>query len=253
VKNIFTFAYRALLKSIHNPESFMDITIMPIMFTLMFVYLFGGAISGSTSDYLPILIPGILIMTFVTSSGTSGTQIREDIEKSTTNRFKSMPIARIAPIAGALIADLVRFAVAGTVVFVMGYLVGFRPEGGVLAVVACILFAMMVGWCISWGFTYVSLSVKSVSTSSTAAMLIMFPLTFLSNAFVPTETMPHALQFFVNDINPLTKVISSGREMLNSGTFGSDIWYVLLCVLVILLIFIPLTVNKYSKETKIKS
>jgi ABC-2 type transport system permease protein len=108
IKNSFTLAYRAVLKMLHNPESFMDVTIMPIIFTLLFSTIFGGAISGSVKNYLPIMVPGILLMVFMTSSSGAGTQLREDMDKGITNRFKSMPIARIAPLAGILIADLIR-------------------------------------------------------------------------------------------------------------------------------------------------
>lgn len=246
VKNTFTFAYRTLLKIIHNPESLLDVTLMPILFTLMFTYLFGGAVSGDITSYLPIIIPGILIQTCVTSCGNAGTQLREDTDKSISNRFKSMPIARISPLAGVLTADLVRYVIAGAIVFIVGAMIGYRP--GLLSVIASIGFVTFVGWCLSWLFAFVAMTAKSVSSASLYAMLIMFPLTFLSNAFVPTETMPKALQIFAENINPVSKAITALREILGAGTIGTDFWLALAGSLVILVVFVPLTLWAYRRN-----
>ncbi len=246
LKNTFTFAYRTLLKILHNPESLLDVTLMPILFTLMFTYLFGGAISGDITNYLPIIIPGILIQTCVTSCGNAGTQLREDTDKSISNRFKSMPIARISPLAGVLTADLVRYAIAGAVVFIVGAIIGYRP--GFLSVIACIGFITFVGWCLSWLFAFVSMTAKSVSSASMYAMLIMFPLTFLSNAFVPTETMPKVLRIFAEYINPVSKAITAVREILGNGTIGADFWLALAGSLLILVVFVPLTLWTYKRN-----
>lgn len=246
LKNTFTFAYRALLKVIHNPESLLDVTLMPILFTLMFTYLFGGAISGGITSYLPIIIPGILIQTCVTSCGNAGTQLREDTDKSISNRFKSMPIARISPLAGVLTADLLRYAIAGAIVFIVGAVIGYRP--GFLNVVACIGFVMFVGWCLSWLFAFVAMTAKSVSSASMYAMLIMFPLTFLSNAFVPTKTMPAVLRIFADYINPVSRAITAVREILGNGAIGADFWLALAGSLAILVVFVPLTLWTYMRN-----
>ena len=246
LKNTFTFAYRALLKVIHNPESLLDVTLMPILFTLMFTYLFGGAISGGITSYLPIIIPGILIQTCVTSCGNAGTQLREDTDKSISNRFKSMPIARISPLAGVLTADLLRYAIAGAIVFIVGAVIGYRP--GFLNVVACIGFVMFVGWCLSWLFAFVAMTAKSVSSASMYAMLIMFPLTFLSNVFVPTDTMPKVLRIFAEYINPVSRAITAVREILGNGAIGADFWYALAGSLAILVVFVPLTLWTYMRN-----
>jgi len=246
VKNTFTFAYRTLLKVAHNPESLLDVTLMPILLTLMFTYLFGGAISGDVISYLPIIIPGILIQTCVTSCGNAGTQLREDTDKSISNRFKSMPISRISPLAGVLTADLLRYAMAGAIVFIVGAIIGYRPA--FLNVVACIGFIMFIGWCLSWLFAFVAMTAKSVSSASMYAMLIMFPLTFLSNAFVPTGTMPQVLRIFAEYINPVSKAITAVREILGNGAIGADFWLALLGSLVILVVFVPLTLWTYKRN-----
>ncbi|GHU63115.1 transport permease protein [Clostridia bacterium] len=248
LQNIFTFAYRTLIKTIRNPETLMDVTIMPIMFTLVFTFLFGSSVSGSVSEYLPIIIPGILIQTFLTSCSAVGVQMREDMEKSITNRFKSMPIARIAPLAGALVADILRFTIAGIVIFTMGEILGYRPEAGILAVAASILFMTLIAWCLSWLFSFVALSVRSVTAASTTGMLIMFPLCFLSNAFVPVEALPGALKFFAEHINPVSKAVSAVRQILSSGTVGIDFWMALASIFVVLVIFVPLTLKVYMRK-----
>lgn len=246
IGNTLTFAHRTFLKIAHNPESLLDVTLMPVIFTLMFTYLFGGAISGNIADYLPIIIPGILIQTCVTSCGNAGTQLREDTDKSISNRFKSMPIARISPLAGVLTADLVRYAIAGAVVFIVGAVIGYRP--GLVSVVACIGFVTFVGWCLSWLFAFVAMTARSVSSASMYAMLIMFPLTFLSNAFVPTETMPKAIRIFAQYINPVSKAIAAVREILDNGAIGADFWLAFAGSLVILAVFVPLTLWTYRRN-----
>jgi ABC-2 type transport system permease protein len=248
IQNTLTFAYRTLIKALRNPESFMDVTLMPIMFTLVFTFLFGNSVSGSIAGYLPIIIPGILIQTFVTSCSAVGVQMREDMDKSITNRFKSMPVARIAPLAGALVADLVRFAIAGIVIFTMGLILGYRPESGILGVIAVIAFMMLIAWCLSWVFAFVAMSVRSTTAASTAGMLIMFPLTFLSNAFVPSEALPGALRFFADHINPLSKAVNAVRQILSAGTVGSEFWLALISSFVLLVVFIPLTIKVYTKK-----
>lgn len=245
-KESLIFAKRALIKMCRTPEQLIDITLMPIMFTLVFTFVFGGAIAGNWLDYLPIIIPGILVQTFVTSCGVSASQIREDMDKATTKRFKAMPISRVAPVAGILIADLPRFAVAGTVVFLLGVILGFRA--GFFAIVFSILFMMLVGWCLSWLFAWVGLKAKSAGAAQAISMLIMFPLTFFSNALVTSEAMPKPLAFFVDNINPISKAVSAVREMLMFGTLGADFGWAVLGSCVILALFIPMAISAYKKR-----
>lgn len=248
VKNTFTFAYRAFLKMLHDPETFFFTAIMPVIFTLLFSFLFGGAIAGSVINYLPIIIPGILLLSFVVSSSTAGAQLRDDMDKSTTNRFKSMPIARISPIAGMLIADFIRFTMTGVIVFVVGFIIGYRPEAGLMGILAAVLFMMIIAWCISWIFAFVCMSVNSPATGSGTSMMIMYPMVFLSNALVPTSTLPSGLSFFANHINPLSKAVSAIREILTFGTVGTDFWLAIIGALVILAIFIPLSLWVYTRK-----
>jgi daunorubicin/doxorubicin transport system permease protein len=247
VRNSFTMAYRGLLKIKRTPEQLIDVTVQPILFTLMFTYLFGGAIAGNVQNYLPLLIPGILVQTVITTSVVTGVQLREDMDKGVFDRFKSLPIARISPLAGALLADTIRYAIATTLTFVMGYIMGYRPGGGLWSVVLAALLVIACSWAISWIFAFFGVIARSASSVQGISFLILFPLTFLSNAFVPVDTMPGWLQGFVN-VNPVSHLITAVRELTNNGAVTGDLWLALLGSAVVVAIFAPLTVRAYMRK-----
>jgi ABC-2 type transport system permease protein len=247
IRNSLTMAYRGILKIRRNPEQLFDVTLQPILFTLMFTYLFGGAIAGNVASYLPIIIPGILIQTVITTSVVTGVQLREDMDKGVFNRFKSLPIARIAPLAGALIADMVRYGIAITLTFTMGYIMGYRPGAGMGGVLAGSLLVLMFSWCISWIFAFFGVIARTASSVQGISLLILFPLTFLSNAFVPVNTLPGWLQWFVG-INPLSHLITAVRDLANTGIIGVDFWYSLLGAVIVVALFAPLTVRAYMRK-----
>jgi len=248
VKNSFTMAYRGLLKIKRTPEQLFDVTLQPIIFTLMFTYIFGGAISGDVKSYLPVIIPGILVQTVITTSIVTGVQLREDMDKGVFDRFKSLPIARIAPLAGALLADTIRYTIATVLTFTMGYIMGYRPEGGLGYVVLAGLLVIVCSWAISWIFAFFGVIARTASSVQGISMLALFPLTFLSNAFVPVDTMPNWLQWFVK-INPISHLITAVRNLTNTGTAGSDLIISLIGAAVIVAIFAPLTVKAYMRRT----
>ncbi len=157
---------------------------MPVLFTVMFGFMFAGAISGSQARYLPILIPGIIAMTTITASVGAGIQLREDMDKGVFDRFRSLPIARIAPLAGPMTADLARYAIATSVTLTVGVLMGYRPGGGVPGAAAGMILAVVTGWSIAWIFMWIGTLAKSAGAVQGLSMLIMFPLAFLSNAFL---------------------------------------------------------------------
>jgi ABC-2 type transport system permease protein len=247
VANSFTMAYRGLLKIRRTPEQLVDVTLQPIIFTLMFAYLFGGAIAGNVEAYLPTLIPGILVQTVITTSVVTGVQLREDMDKGVFDRFKSMPIARIAPLAGALLADTVRYAIATTLTFVMGFVIGYRPAGGFWFVVLAGLLVIVCAWSISWIFAFLGVIARSASSVQGISFLVLFPLTFLSNAYVPVKTLPTWLQWFVN-VNPISHLVTAVRDLANSSSFGVDGWIALLGAAIIVAIFAPLTVRAYMRK-----
>jgi ABC-2 type transport system permease protein len=247
VRNSLTMAYRGLLKVRRTPEQLIDVTLQPVIFTVMFTYLFGGAISGDVASYLPVIIPGILVQTVITGSVTTGVQLREDMDKGVFDRFKSLPIARIAPLAGALLADTVRYAIATTITFVVGFIMGWRPGGGFALVVASGILVILCAWALSWIFAFFGVVARSASSVQGISFLILFPLTFLSNAFVPVDTLPSWLQAFT-EINPVSHLISAVRSLTNDGAWTSDILFALVGAAVVVAVFAPLTVRAYMRK-----
>lgn len=247
VANSFTMAYRGLLKIKRTPEQLFDVTLQPIIFTLMFANLFGGAIAGNVAGYLPLLIPGILVQTVITTSVVTGVQLREDMDKGVFDRFKSLPIARIAPLAGALLADTLRYAIATTITFVVGFAMGYRPEGGLGFVILAGLLVIVCSWAISWIFAFFGVIARTASSVQGISFMVLFPLTFLSNAYVPVDKLPEWLQWFVN-INPVSHLVTAVRNLANDGTFGSDGLIALLGAAVIVAVFAPLTVRAYMRK-----
>jgi ABC-2 type transport system permease protein len=247
VANSLTMAYRGVLKIKHNPEQLFDVTIQPIIFTLMFTYLFGGAISGNVQAYLPALIPGILVQTVITTSIVTGTQLRDDMDKGVFDRFKSLPIARIAALAGALTADMVRYGIATTLTIVMGLIMGYRPGGGMEGVVLAGVVVVACSFAVSWIFALMGVLMNSASSVQGVSMLILFPLTFMSGAFVPVSTMPGWLQGFVK-VNPINYMVSACRDLMNADHFGSNLAWSLIGAAVVIAIFAPITLRAYMRK-----
>jgi ABC-2 type transport system permease protein len=248
VRQSLTMARRGLLKIKRTPEQLFDVTLQPIIFTLLFTYIFGGAISGDVASYLPYFIPGILVQTVITTSLVTGVQLREDMGKGVFDRFRSLPIARIAPLAGALLADVVRYAIATILTFAMGILIGYRPGGGVLGVLAAALLVIGTAWALSWIFAFFGVIARSASSVQGISLLILFPLTFLSNIFVPVDTLPDWMQFIVS-INPVSYLVTAARDLSNTGGVGIEVIWAILGAIIVVLIFAPLTVRAYMRRT----
>jgi len=240
-------AWRALKKMRRNPEQWFDVTIQPLLFTAMFAYIFGGAISGSVEDYLPTIITGILAQTALTACMATGIQLREDMDKGVFDRFKSLPIARIAPLVGPALADLLRYGTAATLTILTGLAMGYRPGGGVLGVAGGWLVTVVAGWSLAWIFTYLGTVARSAQAVQGISMMIMFPLTFLSNAFVPPSTLPSWLEAFVN-VNPVSLVVTAVRDLMNEGQVTAHVGFALLGCAVVVAIFLPLSVRSYSRK-----
>jgi ABC-2 type transport system permease protein len=242
-----TFAWRALLKMRRNPEQLADVTFMPLVLTLLFGFMFGGAVAGGMVSYLPTLIPGIIAYSAVTACVAAGAQLREDMDKGVFDRFRSLPIARIAPLAGPMMADLTRYALAASLSLTMGIIMGYRPGGGVPGVIAGVLLAMLTGWSLAWIFMYIGTIAKSSQSVQSLSIMVLLPLTFVSNAFVPADTLPDWLKTVVN-LNPVTHVVTALRDLLNNGAVTPAVGFALLGCVVVVAIFVPLTVRSYSKK-----
>jgi ABC-2 type transport system permease protein len=238
-------AWRATKKMRRNPEQFFDVTLQPILFTAMFAYIFGGAISGNVQSYLPLMIPGILAQTVLTTCMATGVQLREDMDKGVFDRFKSMPIARIAPLAGPMVADLLRYFIATTLTFAMGMLMGYRPGGGPAGVLAAGTFMIFCGWSLAWIFTFIGTIARSAQSVQGVSLMILFPLTFLSNAYVPVDTLPDWLQQFVK-LNPVSHIVAAVRSLANQGTVDAEVGWALLACALVIAVFAPLSVKAYK-------
>jgi ABC-2 type transport system permease protein len=247
VGQTMAMAWRATKKMRRNPEQFFDVLIQPLLFTAMFAYIFGGAVSGDVASYLPLLIPGILAQTTLTACIATGTQLREDMDKGVFDRFKSLPIARVAPLAGPMVADLLRYTIATVLTFATGIAMGYRPGGGVPGVLAATLLTIFTGWSMAWIFTFVGIIGRSAQSVQGISMMIMFPLTFLSNAYVPVDTLPGWLQTFVN-VNPVSHVVSAIRDLANTGQVTSQVGWALVACAAVIAVFAPLSVTLFRRK-----
>jgi ABC-2 type transport system permease protein len=247
ISQTLIMTWRALTKMRRNLEQFFDVTLQPLLFTAMFAYIFGGSIAGSEHNYLPLLIPGIVAQTVLTTCMATGVQLREDMDKGVFDRFKALPMARIAPLAGPMVADLVRYLIAASLTFVMGVIIGYRPAGGVLGVLGAIALAIFTGWALAWIFTWIGTIAKSARAVQGMSLMILFPLTFLSNAFVPVNKLPGWLQAFVK-VNPISIMVSAMRNLANQGVITSEAGWTLLAGLVVIAIFAPLSVRSYRRH-----
>lgn len=247
VTQTLVMAWRAVKKMLRAPEQFFDVTIQPLLFTAMFAYIFGGAITGSVASYLPLLIPGILAQTALTTCMATGVQLREDIDKGVFDRFRALPMARIAPLAGPAVADLIRYAIAATLTMATGLAMGYRPGGGVLGVTAGLLLTIVAAWSLGWIFTWLGTVARTAQSVQGISMLIMFPLTFLSNAFVPTSTLPGWLLGFVH-VNPVSHVVSAVRDLVNDGALTGEVGWALLGCLAVVAVFAPLALRSFSRR-----
>jgi ABC-2 type transport system permease protein len=247
VRQSLVMAYRGLIKVRRTPEQLVDVTLQPILFTLMFAYLFGGAIAGNVHAYLPIIIPGILAQTIITCSVAIGVNLRDDMDKGVFDRFRSLPLARIAPLAGALMADAIRYVIVTVLTFSMGYVMGLRPQAGFIGVLEASGLVIFFAWCISWIFAFFGVIAKTATGVQGFSMLLLFPLTFLSNAFVPINTLPKPLKWFA-EVNPVSHLINAIRKLLEEGRTGKDFWLSLVGALVIMAVFSFLTVRAYTRK-----
>jgi ABC-2 type transport system permease protein len=247
ISQTVAMAWRATKKMRRNPEQFFDVTLQPLLFTAMFAYLLGGGLSGSVHAYLPLVIPGILAQTALTACMATGVQLREDMVKGVFDRFRSLPMARIAPLAGPMIADLLRYAIASTLTFATGIAMGYRPGGGVLGVLGAIVLTIIAGWSLAWVFTWVGTIARSAQSVQGISMMIMFPLTFLSNALVPVSTLPGWLAAFVK-VNPVSHIVTATRDLANDGQVTANVGWALLACAAVIAIFAPLSVHGYKRH-----
>ncbi|MGW7078818.1 ABC transporter permease [Streptomyces sp. NPDC054871] len=242
-----TFGWRAMLKIKHVPEQLFDVTAFPIMMVLMYTYLFGGALAGSPSEYIQYLLPGILVMSVVMITMYTGVSVNIDIEKGVFDRFRTLPIWRPSVMVGYLLGDALRYAIASMVMLAVGMIIGFRPDGGVLGVLAGVLLLLVFSFAFSWVWTMFGLLLRTEKSVMGVSMMVLFPLTFLSDIFVRPETMPGWLQAFVNN-NPVTHVSSAVRDLMAGTSPGSSLVWALGWAVLLVAVFGPVTMRLYNRK-----
>ncbi|MEN3538386.1 ABC transporter permease [Microbispora sp. ZYX-F-249] len=242
-----TFGWRAMLKIKHVPEQLFDVTAFPIMMTLMFTYLFGGALAGSPTEYLQFLLPGIMVTSVVMITMYTGIEVNKDIEKGVFDRFRTLPIWRPSTMVGYLLGDALRYTMAATVILVVGLVLGFRPQGGVAGVLAAIALLVAFSFAFSWIWTMFGLLLRSEKSVMGISMLVLFPLTFLSNVYVDPQTMPGWLQAFVG-VNPISHLVSATRSLMAGSPDSGEITWVLACGAASIVVFGALTMRLYNRK-----
>lgn len=244
VSAALTFGWRGMLKIKHVPEQLIDVTATPVLFVLLFTYMYGGAISGSTDVYLQFILPAIVVMSVLFTTVYSGVALNTDMTKGVVDRFRSLPIWRPAPLVGAVLGDAVRYLVGALVVVALGLALGYRPEGGAAGVAAAILIVVVFAFGLSWVFTTVGLVMRSPSAVMNTGFMALFPLIFVSNGFVEPGTLPGWLEAIV-DANPMSHVITASRGLMDGNAAAGDILLVLAEAAVLTAIFAPLTTRLY--------
>ncbi|MFG2867933.1 ABC transporter permease [Streptomyces sp. NPDC048338] len=242
-----TFGWRALLKIKHVPEQLFDVTAFPIMLVLMYAYLFGGALAGSVSEYVQFLLPGILVMSVVMITMYTGVSVNTDIQKGVFDRFRSLPIWRPAPMVGYLLGDVVRYLIASVVMLTVGVIIGYRPDGGALGVLLGVALLLVFAFAFSWIWTMCGLLLRSEKSVMGVSMMVIFPVTFLSNVFVDPTTMPGWLQAFVNN-NPVTHLATAVRDLMAGEWPAAAIAWSLGWSALLVLVFGPLTMRLYNRR-----
>jgi oleandomycin transport system permease protein len=248
LRNTFTLTWRSVLKIRTNLEDLLGLSLQPIMYLLLFTYVFGGAIAGGTHAYLQFSLPGILVLSVVFATLGTGLMLNQDIANGVFDRFRSLPIARSAPLAGAILGDIVRYSISVAVTLGFGMILGFRITTSALAAVAACLLLLVFALAMCWFSALIGLLVKTPQAVQWFGFLAMFPLVFGSNLLVPSSTMPGWLQSFVK-VNPVTYLTEAERGLLTGGPVATPAIRSLLWALGIFLVFAPLAVRVYRRKT----
>jgi ABC-2 type transport system permease protein len=244
---VLAFGWRGMLKIKHVPEQLIDVTLTPVLFVLMFTFMFGGAIAGSTGEYLQFLLPGVLVMSVLFTTVYSGVALNTDVTKGVVDRFRSLPIWRPSPLIGAVLGDSVRYLFGATVIIVLGLALGYRPEAGAVGVVAAAALVIAFSFGLSWVFTTIGLLMRAPNAVMNTGFMALFPLTFLSNVFVAPETLPGWLEAFV-DVNPISHLVTATRALMDGTVAGLELGVALGTAALLTAVFAPLTTYLYRRK-----
>lgn len=247
VRHAVTIMRRNLLHIRSDPEQLVGITIQPLMFLMLFVFVFGGAIAGSSRQYLQFALPGILVQGVAFTGFQTALGLNVDFQRGLIDRFRSLPISRAAVVGGRILADAVRVLWGVLIIVGFGMLLGFRFHGGFPGAIGGIVLATLFGITVCWPMAFIGVSAKSPEAVNTGGFLLILPLTFASSVFAPPSSMPGWLQSFVK-VNPITKVVDATRSLMLGGPVGRSLWQSLLWMAVITAVFAPLAINRYRRR-----
>ncbi|MFF5108837.1 ABC transporter permease [Streptosporangium sp. NPDC000509] len=248
LRHSFVLAGRSLAKTTRNPGPIINGVVTPALFMVLFLYLFGGSVAGSTADYLRYLFPGILVMgAGLAGLVSTGTNINLDLKNGVTDRFRSLPISRLAPLLGSVLADIVRYLLAVAILFAIGTLLGFRAHGGLPAVLAAAGLAITFGFCLSWVTVFFGVLVKSADTVLAISFISFLPLQLGTSLAASVETLPGWLRAWA-EINPVTHAMDACRALLNGTPVGGTVTTTLVWCAVLFVVFCPLAIRAYSRQ-----
>jgi len=246
VSDTMVITERNLVRLTRAPDLVLAFTVQPVMFLLLFVYVFGGAIQTPGYDYKDFLLPGIIVQNIAFGGFVTALGLNEDLKKGLIDRFRSLPMARPSVLAGRTLTDVVTNTLSVVVLLVTGLLIGFSFDAGVVEIVGGFLLLLLFGYAFSWVFALLGLLVSSPEAANSLGFIAVFPLTFISSAFVPVESMPSALRWFA-EINPFSVVVDAMRALWVGAPAHNSVWGAVVWSLVILAIFAPLAVSRYRR------
>jgi ABC transporter DrrB family efflux protein len=246
VRDVFTLARRNLLALIRVPTALVFMVIQPVMFVLLFRYIFSALGAFTGGDYVNFLVPGILVQTTIFGAVGTAIGLAEDLQRGLIERFKALPMARMAVLAGRTLADSSRNVIVLIIITGVGFLVGFRPHGGFFDYIAASLVMLVFAYCLSWGFAFVGLAAPNSETAQAMTFPLIFPLTFASTIFIPLKELPSWLQGFANN-QPVSETTTAVRALMNGTPAGNSIWVSLLWSVGLVAVLAPLAVNQFRK------
>lgn len=246
VSDVLTMARRNLMTLVRIPTALVFMIIQPIMFVILFRYVFGAVIKVPGGSYVNFLIPGILVQTTIFGSVGTAIGLAEDLQKGLIERFRALPMARLAVLAGRTVSDLFRNILVLIIITGVGFLVGFRPDGGVVGYIQACLLMLIFAYCLSWGFAFIGLAAPNSEAAQAITFPLIFPLTFASGIFVPVAKMPSWLRpFAINQ--PVSQTAKAVRGLMLGTSHGESTWIALAWSIGAILVLAPLAVNRYRK------
>ncbi len=248
IADSLVLARRSLKRIPRQPDLLLAFTVQPVMFVLMFVYVFGGAINTPGFDYVDFLMPGIIVQTMAFGGFVTALGLSEDLRKGLIDRFRSLPMSRAAVLVGRTLADVATNLVSLAVMVLVGLLVGFSFDAGVLEILAGVGLMLLFGYAFSWVFALLGLTASSPESAQSLGFIVIFPLTFASSAFVPIQSMPSWLEAFA-EVNPFTVTVDAMRALWLDAPAGDSIWLSLLWAIGLIAVFAPLSVSRYRRAT----